>query len=382
MAGKIAEATPAVAPAKASDAPRTIPAVIPTSPVILTEMPVRVEAARQPGQIKAGKAIPTGAAPLRVAPPAVIDPDGPGPRMAKGPTPQERVVQPDVAVVPDVAQPVAQKGGQPVQAPVAPDPVVSPSPVQTPLPLPVQMAVERDGSPLPQTTAGTARVAGPGPLRGQRAGKPGRPGQFQSLMKPQADVKQGQEFFFRTDSPTAVSQVGRTEPSPVDGQASANAPAPAAERSQADTMVAQVAEQVRVNADRLNRQIEIRLRPPELGTVTLTLQAEGKDIRGVMKVANADTAVQLQIEAPNLFRRLADEGIQMRRLDISLDSEAGSDRPDSPMANPNDGTDQGPLGSRPGLDSDPDGPAGSNETDRAWPQAAAYVTDRSINVWI
>jgi len=83
-------------------------------------------------------------------------------------------------------------------------------------------------------------------------------------------------------------------------------------------MADQVAAQVRANMARPGQQLVIRLNPPELGQVRLRLHAEGNDLTGELKVDNPQTLEQLRAESPALVRQLADSGVQVRRLDISL----------------------------------------------------------------
>jgi len=203
---------------------------------------------------------------------------------------------------------------------------------------------------------------------------------LQAVMTEQTGAK-GVEVPLQNDSPTAAAQVGRVDPSPVDGQAGVTASAPPAEAAPREAVASQVAEQIQANADRLNQQIEIRLHPPELGTVKLTLKADGSDIRGEMKVSNPDTAAQLQIESPGLFRRLADGGIQMRRLDISLDNGSAGNQDGSLLGDPQ-GRDGQFAGGRGGFAPAPTPTASAYGAGSAAAGPAAYVTDQSINVWM
>ncbi len=66
------------------------------------------------------------------------------------------------------------------------------------------------------------------------------------------------------------------------------------------------------------QEVTIRLSPPELGSVRLTIQADGKEVRGVLEVDNSRTLGELQREAPLVAARLADGGLAVRRMDVVL----------------------------------------------------------------
>ncbi len=69
---------------------------------------------------------------------------------------------------------------------------------------------------------------------------------------------------------------------------------------------------------RVGQQITVQLNPPELGRVRLSLQSDGKDIRGVVEVDSHRTLVEIQKEASSLMGRMADSGISVRRMDVVL----------------------------------------------------------------
>jgi hypothetical protein len=73
-----------------------------------------------------------------------------------------------------------------------------------------------------------------------------------------------------------------------------------------------------------SQQVTIRLDPPELGSIRLSLRAEGGSIRGVMHVDNPETLRQLQGETASLIERLTQGGLQVRQMDFHL-AGSGSD---------------------------------------------------------
>jgi flagellar hook-length control protein FliK len=146
----------------------------------------------------------------------------------------------------------------------------------------------------------------------------------------------------------------------------------------------QIIETIRLRDVRAGEQIVVRLNPPELGRVRLTLRAEGQELRGLLEVDNSRTLMELQREAPALADRLAEGGVELRRLDVQLSDQGRSDSTDSP---PQQGADSGqglPQRDAPdrgsGSPADPaDLGAGDLEPEESPEQ---QVADESINIWM
>jgi len=146
----------------------------------------------------------------------------------------------------------------------------------------------------------------------------------------------------------------------------------------------QIVETVRLAGPGVGRQITVRLDPPDLGRVRLTLESDGQEVRGVLEVDNPRTLVQLQRETSVLADRLADGGIQLRRLDVQLTNQ---DRGDSTGSSPQQGAHGG--GDAPyrqasdAPDSERLSPAGVVLPDADDEPALEHrVADGSINVWM
>lgn len=155
----------------------------------------------------------------------------------------------------------------------------------------------------------------------------------------------------------------------------------------APPVVDQIAESVQATVGRGGRQIVVQLQPPRLGRVRLTLEVDGpQQVRGVLQVDNARTLLELQREAPGLVDRLADGGINLRRLDMQLTDSTGGDAAQSGafaqrgLAGQQDAAGQqgsaGPDERDGGVPADEADPGGE-EADRL-----GHVADESINVWI
>ncbi len=137
---------------------------------------------------------------------------------------------------------------------------------------------------------------------------------------------------------------------------------------------------------RVGEQVTLRLNPPELGHVRLTLHSQGNDLRGVIEVESARVMTELQREAGGVINRLAEGGIQVRRLEIQMPEQQG---PESSFAHLTD-QQQNPQQA---FDRDEAAPfttvaAGAESADDEGPEpapgevAAQHVGDESINVWM
>ncbi|MCK4626841.1 MAG: flagellar hook-length control protein FliK [Phycisphaerae bacterium] len=146
----------------------------------------------------------------------------------------------------------------------------------------------------------------------------------------------------------------------------------------------QVVEALRASAARQGNQVVIHLNPPELGKVSVRLSVTGNEVRGVLRVENPQTLTQLQREAPALLNRLAEAGVQLRQMDLSLSEQGSGDsslysqlRDESGLWNQNNqGDNSQPTASE--LLSDEHVLVGVEETGRE----VTTLADDAINVWI
>ena len=70
-----------------------------------------------------------------------------------------------------------------------------------------------------------------------------------------------------------------------------------------------------------NRQIVIRLNPPELGKVTIKFVEQADGITGMLHVDKAQTRQQIQQALPEIIQNLQDSGVQIKRLDVELTNQ-------------------------------------------------------------
>jgi flagellar hook-length control protein FliK len=176
-----------------------------------------------------------------------------------------------------------------------------------------------------------------------------------------------------TGSPASASSPG-TQPAGSAAQTTARTPA----AQVADS----VAESVQAGSARPGRQVTVRLNPPELGSVRITFESDGDQLRGVLEVSNARTLGELQRELPALMNRLNDAGVTLRRMDLNLsdDGSGGSQLPDFAEGDA-DGRGSAAGGSQTAADDEPnaDQPA---EPAVAEVAQSPQVGDDALNVWI
>ena len=148
---------------------------------------------------------------------------------------------------------------------------------------------------------------------------------------------------------------------------------------------------------RAGQEIVVRLDPPSLGEVRIRLSSDNGHVVGRLEVSRPATLAQLEQEAPGLIQRLADQGIQMHKLDLTLSDNGFSRNQDGQrhqgdaqlgqqaFANQEQQTWQDRWAQAGGLAMPPSG--GSPEDAltgpvRTGPGRPGPVEDSSLNFWI
>jgi len=153
----------------------------------------------------------------------------------------------------------------------------------------------------------------------------------------------------------------------------------------APTISDQIIESISNSSLKYDKQIVIRLNPPELGRVLARFQEQSNEITGILQVSKTQTRYEIEQALPHITRALADSGVQIKRLEVVLTDQADRqpDRhelPDSGSSpqhrhthadNPNNAANEW----------FPDAPTGAYQDTtefqaRHWP-----LTDNSINIW-
>jgi flagellar hook-length control protein FliK len=134
-------------------------------------------------------------------------------------------------------------------------------------------------------------------------------------------------------SAAAVSAATRTDTTSETPTAAAPSTHTEALRQAVETPVSdQIAQSLRGLNLRADRQLVVRLSPPDLGDVRVTLRTIGNQVHGVLEAENPETFRRLEREASGLVSRLQDSGIQVQRLDVTLSRQDGGSASDNQMA--------------------------------------------------
>jgi len=144
-----------------------------------------------------------------------------------------------------------------------------------------------------------------------------------------------------------------------------------------------------VSQQGIDRQITIRLNPPELGKVVIKFQQHDSELTGLMEVSKNQTRVQIEQTLPQIMRNLADSGIQIKRLDVMLSNEEPSGHGTSLNQSLHNGGAQQQNSSHSGTPQNNqnynqgyDWFAGNNSYHNLSEWQEAFVTDGSINMLI
>ena len=150
-------------------------------------------------------------------------------------------------------------------------------------------------------------------------------------------------------------------------------------------VVGQLTQALRAQGPQAGQQILVRLDPPELGQVRMILQDDGGSLRGIVEVSNPRTYAELQQEMPALAQRLAESGIDVRRIEVVLSDQGRGNLADADgsagLQQNHQGRQHGDQGAAAGRSPGEIGEAegGGGPATRG---PNDYVGEASINVWI
>ncbi len=145
----------------------------------------------------------------------------------------------------------------------------------------------------------------------------------------------------------------------------------------------QIAQALRASVVRAGQHVVVRMHPPELGRVRVTFEAEGRELRAVLQADSIRTLSVLQREAPALFNRLADSGIQLKRMDFVLNEQSNEQTGSEGSLQAHNGNGSQRQGANQQVGTEPN----DTLTDEQEPPEGAEtqpveISDESINVWI
>lgn len=177
--------------------------------------------------------------------------------------------------------------------------------------------------------------------------------------------------------PTDAVWVGTSSVVPASSMGSEAASVPAGQ---------QIAIAVRSGVEQGEPRVVIRLDPPDLGEVSISISTRGSEVQAVVRVEHPETLKRLEQETPGLMQRLADAGIQVRRVELSLNNGSlSSDTSSGSMLRDQGNSSwqgQGQAFGSPRFGSGHFAEADSSSAD-GLPQAMSYATgDNQLNIWI
>lgn len=137
------------------------------------------------------------------------------------------------------------------------------------------------------------------------------------------------------------------------------------------------------------RQITIRLNPPELGKVSITFRQQNAELTGLMEVSKAQTRFEIEQTLPQIIRNLADSGIHIKRLEVMLSNEEqpgqgtlGNQSMQSGGTHQHNSANPGTPGNNPNANYSNEWLAGNNSYENLYELQEALITDSSINMLI
>ncbi len=242
-------------------------------------------------QVTSGKELTASRAGVSAAPAAAYQVKGPA--RASGATAETgRPVESESPKVPGRAAQVTVRGAETTAQPVAKGPSDSVPGPQAPI-----TNVKDAGLGAPVLSGGTKEAPPKGPKDGL-------------MVRPEA-------------APASTSETGTSSPRlsiPAQGAA-----AGAASGSPARDIGEQILDSMRASLARGDKQITIRLRPPELGTVLVRFREDGKHITGLLEVGKSDIRHEVEQALPQVLRSLHDAGVHVRRFEVVTSDQGQRD---------------------------------------------------------
>jgi flagellar hook-length control protein FliK len=174
-----------------------------------------------------------------------------------------------------------------------------------------------EGNPSGVTKAGaTARTE-------QSKGEPVRPEGKEGVS---TGVKDGgavmTEFRGVSNAVSSVESATTAQPTPSSPQSTSSVEVPTS-RNPVQSVSDQILDSIRSSGAPGEREVLIRLRPPELGTVVVRFHERGENLTGTLEVSTREAQREIERALPQVLRSLQDAGIQIRRVEVVT-----SDQPD------------------------------------------------------
>ena len=310
----------------------------------------------------------------------------------------------DAAVATQVAETVQPAAPQPVQDSVEPAPQdtrtaanqaqADPAQVVDGAAQPVQAIA---ASTTPEPTAQPFQAARPPQLQDEPAPLPVA-GEDARTARPQvefapvvATTAAGETPIVEAETVATITPTQTAQPAATIADAAPTAgPAMSPMEQALETPQAgdQIVQAMRARTLANGDEITVRLDPPELGRVKISIQSDADGIRGVVQAENARTLSELQRETPSLVQRLAESGVDIRRVEFQLadsssSATSGQSDPSAQQSGQNGQFGPGGQGRSGGQGEGGHARGGYDDLDAQGSYVRGdVVTDQSINVMI
>ena len=119
----------------------------------------------------------------------------------------------------------------------------------------------------------------------------------------------------------AVSETGKSVAALrvlSDQTSSAESAKDAGDKGPAPSIGEQIRDSMHTSLARGERQLVIRLHPPELGSVLVRFQEQNEQIHGMLEVSHSEARHEVEQALPQVLRNLQDLGIQVRKLEVTV----------------------------------------------------------------
>ncbi len=134
-----------------------------------------------------------------------------------------------------------------------------------------------------------------------------------------------------------------------------------------------------------DQQITIYLNPPELGRVLIKFQEQQGQITGILQVDKIQTRYEIEQALPQIIRNLADSGVQIKRLEVTLtDQPQQQTYKDQSLQDSWSGRQSGNEGNNPNHNAVPNNEwlTGDSSYQGISQPQQMLVTDDSINILV
>lgn len=124
---------------------------------------------------------------------------------------------------------------------------------------------------------------------------------------------------------SSASEPSLPEPNIVSG------PEIARERGPVHSIADQILDSVRASSTPADRQILVRLDPPELGSIMVRFQEKEGQIAGVLEVTKDQTRQEVEQALPQVVRGLQEAGVLVRRVEVVVADQSEKDMDRDPL---------------------------------------------------